>query len=139
MAHPSARATAVNQALGGVATYSYQGSTDGAAQPLWADLAASGWGGWALAGERRSSACLVVGLAEPRRDLVVDVVRVCEVDGMCAHAGHGSEALGRRRPGEVQPVGEGDDLLVGRTQGGLRSGVLLGEEVLVPDRTGLKA
>lgn len=32
-------------ALGAVALYSYQGSTDDAARPLWADLAASGWGG----------------------------------------------------------------------------------------------
>ena len=36
--------TAANQALGAVALYSYQGSTDDAAAPLWADLAASGWG-----------------------------------------------------------------------------------------------
>ena len=32
-------------ALGAVALYSYQGSTDDAARPLWADLAASGWDG----------------------------------------------------------------------------------------------
>lgn len=37
--------TAAAQALGAVALYSYQGSTDDAARPLWADLAASGWGG----------------------------------------------------------------------------------------------
>ncbi len=35
---------AAYQALGAVALYSYQGSTDDAARPLWADLAASGWG-----------------------------------------------------------------------------------------------
>jgi uncharacterized lipoprotein YddW (UPF0748 family) len=39
-----AQVTAANQALGAVAMYSYQGSTDDAARPLWADLAASGWG-----------------------------------------------------------------------------------------------
>lgn len=36
---------AAAQALGAVAMYSYQGSTDDAARPLWGDLAASGWGG----------------------------------------------------------------------------------------------
>lgn len=37
--------TAAAQVFGAVAMYSYQGSTDDAARPLWPDLAASGWGG----------------------------------------------------------------------------------------------
>ncbi len=37
--------SAAMQAVGAVALYSYQGSTDDPAHPLWADLAASGWGG----------------------------------------------------------------------------------------------
>ena len=41
----SAQVGAAHQALGAVALYSYQGSTDDPARPLWADLAASGWGG----------------------------------------------------------------------------------------------
>ncbi len=40
----STQVSAAMQALGAVALYSYQGSTDDPARPLWADLAASGWG-----------------------------------------------------------------------------------------------